>query len=179
MQIRKTAHTARSKNALSSALLELMLEKDYNDITINELSEKAGVARQTFYSNYTNKNQLLDYCIDQLATEFQQQYITEHSTGREVIRDVFVYCEKIYPQIKALSSSGFEVRMLNRIIVQNAELRSYFGHNSRNLYFDSFCAGAVFSVVLTWIKNGMKPSPSEMADVVVTALGPNNLGKIF
>ena len=36
-----------------------MNEKSFDDITISELTEKAGLARRTFYRNYSSKEEII------------------------------------------------------------------------------------------------------------------------
>lgn len=49
----------RTKGRLKAALLELIDERDYDAITIEDLTERADVGRSTFYSHFTSKEDLL------------------------------------------------------------------------------------------------------------------------
>lgn len=49
----------RTRQALKDALLELMAEKGYEDITVQDLIDRADVGRSTFYTHYTDKEDLL------------------------------------------------------------------------------------------------------------------------
>ncbi len=62
--------SARSKKWLTDALFELMKEKTYEKISIREISEKAGLTRQTFYHNFSSKEMLLMYRSDQMFEDF-------------------------------------------------------------------------------------------------------------
>jgi AcrR family transcriptional regulator len=44
----------RTRSWISEALMLLMDEKPYDKITVSDITEKAGIARQTFYRNYDN-----------------------------------------------------------------------------------------------------------------------------
>jgi AcrR family transcriptional regulator len=54
----------RTRGALRSALVELMLERGYEAITIQDIIDRANVGRSTFYAHYLDKQQLL---LDNLA----------------------------------------------------------------------------------------------------------------
>ena len=43
------------KKCIKDSLLILMNEKNFKDITITEITEKAGVSRMAYYRNYTYK----------------------------------------------------------------------------------------------------------------------------
>lgn len=49
----------RTRAALTQALIELVLEKRYRSITVQDLLDRADVGRSTFYSHYRGKDDLL------------------------------------------------------------------------------------------------------------------------
>ncbi len=56
----------RTRRALQEALLSLMAEKGYDEVTVADLIERADVGRSTFYNHYADKADLLDDCLDGL-----------------------------------------------------------------------------------------------------------------
>ena len=61
----------KTKNAIRSAFKELVQVKDMSDITISELTEKAGVTRSTFYMYYDSigavRNDIEDVILSHIA----------------------------------------------------------------------------------------------------------------
>ncbi|WP_405109910.1 TetR/AcrR family transcriptional regulator [Paenibacillus sp. FSL K6-1217] len=53
----------KSRDAIIGAFIQLIAEKNFEQITINEIAERANVSRGTVYSHYTDKYDLLDQCI--------------------------------------------------------------------------------------------------------------------
>ncbi len=49
----------RTRERIRNALIELMLEKPYEKITIQEIIDRANVGRATFYNHYQDKDDLL------------------------------------------------------------------------------------------------------------------------
>jgi AcrR family transcriptional regulator len=49
----------RTRRSLQEALLELLQEKEYVDINIRQIAERANTARITFYRHYRDKDELL------------------------------------------------------------------------------------------------------------------------
>lgn len=49
----------RTRQSMRDALIELMLEKPYEKITIQEIIDRANVGRATFYNHYRDKDDLL------------------------------------------------------------------------------------------------------------------------
>ena len=52
-----------SQEQISAALLSLMEEKPYADICICELCKAAGISRQTFYSLFQSKDNVISYAL--------------------------------------------------------------------------------------------------------------------
>ena len=48
-----------TKECILTALLRLMDEKNYNDITITDITNLAGVSRMAYYRNYKSKEDIL------------------------------------------------------------------------------------------------------------------------
>ena len=59
MQPADDRRVRRSRRALRTALVELVLEKGFRAVTIDEIVERADVARATFYAHYRDKEDLL------------------------------------------------------------------------------------------------------------------------
>ncbi|QUL56716.1 TetR/AcrR family transcriptional regulator [Paenibacillus tritici] len=53
----------KSREAIIGAFIQLIGEKNFEQITINEIAERANVSRGTVYLHYTDKYDLLDQCI--------------------------------------------------------------------------------------------------------------------
>ena len=49
----------RTRQSIRNALVELMLEKPYEKITIQAIIDRANVGRATFYNHYQDKDDLL------------------------------------------------------------------------------------------------------------------------
>lgn len=56
----------RTRNLLVQAFVELLAEKDFQLITVQDISERATVNRTTFYLHFPDKFALLDYSASQL-----------------------------------------------------------------------------------------------------------------
>src|SRR5215207_8703397 len=49
----------RTRQLLSGAFMELMQEKRYDTITVQDILDRANIGRSTFYAHYTDKEDLL------------------------------------------------------------------------------------------------------------------------
>jgi AcrR family transcriptional regulator len=72
----------RTKNLLRTALIQLVMEKGYDAITIQDIADRANVGRTTFYFHYQNKDDLLlDHHADFLAFVEMEKLTREELLG--------------------------------------------------------------------------------------------------
>ena len=69
----------RVKARITAALLTLLNEKSISDITVTEIISEAGVARASFYRNYSSKESV----ITTLITDVLEQFRAEVQYDRE------------------------------------------------------------------------------------------------
>lgn len=62
----------KTRKLLQDALIELVAEKGYESVTIQEILDTANVGRSTFYAHFQDKDQLLHSILDRLDELFEQ-----------------------------------------------------------------------------------------------------------
>ena len=62
-------YATKTEAAIKSALLDLLRSKRLPDVTVSELSRKAGVSRSTFYQHYDNPADVYDALVADLAAQ--------------------------------------------------------------------------------------------------------------
>src|SRR5437016_1453468 len=72
---------AKSQEAIKKAVVELMSEKSFDDITIQGISDRANVSRGTIYLHYLDKFDLLDKLIEEHIDEMGE--ICESTSEKE------------------------------------------------------------------------------------------------
>ena len=77
----------RTKSWIFDALMLLMDEKPYEKITVSDIADKAGVARPTFYRNYTD---IADVIFEYLVNTFSIELINAGETKKDDKQDTIV-----------------------------------------------------------------------------------------
>src|ERR1700704_4726978 len=71
----------RTRQLLMKALMELMMEKSFQAITVQDIAERATVNRVTFYAHFEDKFALLEYLM---STAFQDRIRSKLPTESEL-----------------------------------------------------------------------------------------------
>jgi AcrR family transcriptional regulator len=94
----------RTYRLVSSAFTELLLEKPYEEILVQDILDRAGVGRTTFYAHYFDKEDVLNSMTEQMLEMFTHQLA--HATARQRVVPSLELFEHIYqsqhPQFRAL-----------------------------------------------------------------------------
>ena len=62
----------RTRKLLQDALIELVSEKGYEEVSIREILDQANVGRSTFYAHFQDKDELLHSILDRLDELFEE-----------------------------------------------------------------------------------------------------------
>ncbi|WAH41414.1 TetR/AcrR family transcriptional regulator [Alicyclobacillus fastidiosus] len=162
----------KSQEAIKKSVLELMAEKSFDDITIQDIADRANVNRGTIYLHYTDKFDLLDRIVEEHISKLRElcQSASE-MTFKEGNYVWFEYFASNYlffsTMLTTKSAAYFRSRFLD-LVVQ--EYRVEFdvseginqGLNEEMLL--QFFGAAVVGAVEWWFKNGMPLPPRVMAE---------------
>ncbi len=98
----------RTQRALGHALVELMLTQEFDAITVQDVLDRAGVGRSTFYSHFRNKDDLLlsdaERFLDLLETHFDS--VAGQSPRVAPIAELFAHVQTYAAFAEALERSG-------------------------------------------------------------------------
>ena len=103
----KNPTALQSQNLITEALLSLMEEEPFQKITIKAVCARAGVSRQTFYSLFENKEEVIGRRLDQLFEEYRKRFLEEKRSY--IIHDL---CDSIV-------TSFVEQKKLLKLLVDN------------------------------------------------------------
>lgn len=78
----------RTRHALEDALISLILEKGYDAVTIEEITDRADLGRTTFYLHFRDKEELLMNAIDTMIEDFLNQNLVQPILKDKLIQNV-------------------------------------------------------------------------------------------
>ncbi|MBO7689964.1 MAG: TetR/AcrR family transcriptional regulator [Clostridia bacterium] len=158
---------AFSKNCLFDALLKLLQEKEFEKITVTELTRVADVSRATFYRYYTDVGDVLRDFLDSRPMGFPADMTYEDHTPRELVELYFDYLVTNQELFKILVTAPFlnSLRMHMERTFQGGVFQPIIEKMGyRTKYEISAFIGMVFNVVVDWFSGGMKEPVEEMIE---------------
>ncbi|MCY7939610.1 TetR/AcrR family transcriptional regulator [Bacillus inaquosorum] len=166
----------KSQAAIKKAVVELMSEKSFDDITIKDICDRADLSRKTFYLRYIDKYDLLDKLIEEHLNELRELCEIELEMELDYIEGYqiwFEFFEKNYlffsTMIVSKGSPTFRNRFLEFIIEEvKGEVNTAEGINIglNEEVFVQFFSSAFVGLVEWWFKNRMPVPPRVMAEQV-------------
>lgn len=170
----------RTRALLGQALRDLILEKPYDSITIQDITDRADLNRATFYLHYASKEELLmdsleqqfDALVEQMEAEKNGRPLWENTA---TIRIIFEYVAENAALFKVLlgpQGQGYVMhRVLNYIAqVDEEEMAAAFGEDALpipNVILARYFAGALFALISWWLEQDMPYSPTYMAETLL------------
>ena len=161
-------------------LLQLMKERSFEDITINDICDRMGTSRKSFYHFFKNKYGCIVALIDRMFYDFMSYQIPEDVDTRGYppqISRFMLYQMQIREILALLIRNdlwGVMMARLVQLIEENAHDGALLPNTPREdaLIF-SFC-GAM-AVIYNWHTTGYKRSVYDLADSLTKLISPEML----
>lgn len=166
----------RTRQALIGALIELVLEKRYETITIQNLLDRADVGRSTFYAHYRGKDDLLLRSFEGLLEMLDQAMDRDGAPGGRLapVRELFRHVGEMGEFHRALVRAHMVDRVyqagtsrLSRTIARRlAAGPAHLGGDAARLAALAHgFAGALFGMLRWWVENDAPLSPEQMDEL--------------
>jgi AcrR family transcriptional regulator len=98
----------QTRDALGDALVKLMHAKPFEEITVQHILEGAGVSRSTFYTHFSDKNDLFLSDVEE-SFELMASALSQHrdkSRRLAPVREMFEHAAEWRPFLKAMAEAG-------------------------------------------------------------------------
>jgi AcrR family transcriptional regulator len=166
----------RTRNLLGDALMVLIQEKSFDAITVQELLDRAGVGRSTFYEYFRDKNDLFVSDLDEFLEHMATALVGHSDAGDRVVpvRELFGHVGDSRQLYDALVASGkihdfldlgraHFARGIDQRLVELPRARTLAP--ARRAAVAHALAGALLSLLVWWIDGNGALSPEEMDDL--------------
>ena len=162
------------KECILQALLQLMEEKDFKDISITEITKKAGVSRMAYYRNYYYKEDIFNNYMTDLLKKYQSvrdEIVKAHPNDKyQMMLHVFEYFKENELFVLALEKSNLSNIIQNRI---NKYVHEIYESQDTCAKYDSIIfGGALYNTGKYWLLTGKKESIEDVTRIFVNRMFP-------
>jgi AcrR family transcriptional regulator len=162
---------ARSTRALGQALVELIQERDYREVTVQQVLDRAGVGRATFYAHYRNKDDVLHSSYDRLFAALEPLAARPSPIGPRLfpVTEFLGHLGDARTLVEGLRRAGqleeawvLFTGYMARIIERQLATRPGMGRRVSRPLVARMLAGALMESVRWWTNHSDPPPPAEM-----------------
>lgn len=186
VQPKEDRRVQRTRQLLSSALLELIEERGYDSLTVNDITEQANVGRATFYLHYQDKEQLLVASLEEMFSQLRDsidplsEVLREHNsvTATRLIFQHFADYHRLYRVLLTEKGAAMVFPRLLQILTQLAEQDVILKDVAQpktgisTSFVAHYVAGAVLGLVTWWLNNNQPYSAEQMAAIYGHLMDP-------
>lgn len=179
MEVKVDRRKIRTRKMLHDALISLIIERDFDSLTIEDITNRADLRRATFYLHYKTKDELLlsvlQETFDELVRQMERLITADALAGKTQVETYVVMFRHVSQNSDLyrviLSSQG------GAAIARN--IRAYLaGHIEKGLQISrqapvipikvlaNYMAGAELALITWWVENGQPYPPEQMAEML-------------
>ncbi|HEY6327735.1 MAG TPA: TetR/AcrR family transcriptional regulator [Blastocatellia bacterium] len=166
----------RTRQALAEALLSLTIEKGYENVTVQQVLDRTGIGRSTFYAHFRDKDDLLLSNLANLRKglfSHWESMITSKATSRGEFGFLLPFLKHLddarhlHRALTRGESGPITERQLHRILADliRADIAEYANGRWDGPALDAavqLIAGGMMSLLGWWLDNKIDLSPEEL-----------------
>jgi AcrR family transcriptional regulator len=173
--------TQRTRHSLTHAMVDLVTEKRFDDITVQNLIDRADIGRSTFYTHYRDKEDLfqknwegfLDFCVEQIVWDkigrgsfFPVLFLFDH------LKDVQPFYRGLVRSRKsdALMKTGAEY--LSQKLGKGLQANLKYHPSIPIPILANYLATELFALLKWWLDEGMPHGPERMDQIFHELVNP-------
>lgn len=151
------------RECIADALIALLKNKEFDKITIEEITKQAGVGRTTYFRYFENKDEIILFKLRKQWERWADEHkvLVKYSFDMNNARTFFEFEYSIRDLKTLLKDRGLthiSYESFRRILINSQETR----------YQDAFYAMGLFGMVEEWIKNDFKDTIEFMQNEIKT-----------
>lgn len=159
----------RSRQWIHDALLQLLQQRKYDQITVKDICKKADLSRQTFYQIFDSREEVMEYHFSLLFQEYVDkceafQNITRYDVTYRFFEGF--YCHREFVQILIDNNMIYLLELqFEKYLQQIVPFREFSQRGEHADYVTAFMAGALTRMLVHWFRQDCDRSISELCAI--------------
>lgn len=174
----------RTRRLLCNALFTLLETEPFEKISVMDICKEAMVHRATFYNHFSDKEELLEYAIDEIkenlfaATVGKESYTSSKAMYMSLISSVTEFVEQNKPKILLIINKNSYEKVYELLLTTVKRSIAYLTNKNKykedyalplNVVID-FISGGITSVGLSWLQSKNPCSKEKLIEYFNTIL---------
>ncbi len=149
------------KRQITNALLTLLEQHEFSEISISQITEFAQVSRNSFYRNYSDKEDILIKYIRKLFADWDTEYKKKnHDSNATLYGSLFQHLTDNKDFYLLLEKRNLFHLFFTMLLEQSGPKPEY---DNTWAYITAFIAYGTYGWIEEWVARGMQESGEEMA----------------
>lgn len=164
--IKADKRTEASAKLITQAVLALMEEKSFDEITITEVQRHSGVSRSTFYRSFDKLEDVLELLCD-------QGFRAAFDRGGNVPESVFRYWSEnsgILEALVRIHRTDILYSSFRRTAADHERMQALKENEAQYDYFVSIVTSGMVGILTTWVEHGKTETGDEVLQRSVGAI---------
>lgn len=163
----------RSKKEITDALIKLMQDHSYSEISVKQIVLETTLERKTFYNNFSSKDDVLDSVITEAIRNYVEALTMSPDGPLSVI---FEFCDRNRELLGLLHKNNLLYLLLLKLNAVIPELNSCMDMSTNPFakmigsldpdYLIAFNIGAIWNIIFKWVERGMTDSPEKIKNTL-------------
>lgn len=163
MNVKNNKRRKESRAKIEAVFLDLIQEKELNQISVSEICKKSGLNRTTFYANYVDIYDLADTIRKTLEENYFYNYF-EPNQNHDFFLKLFHHIKENQLLYKTYFKLGYDNNY--KIIGYSKELALKHFNNKFIEYHCEFFRSGITAIIKMWLNNGCKETPEEICEII-------------
>lgn len=190
---KKDPRILRTRQLIVDSFISLASEKDFNNITVRDITEKATINRATFYAHFDDKFDLLHSTITNTFTDKLKKGLNGHEGfNEEVIANIFLamcdhhkelsdLCPKGYNSLGTIIESKIKEelqKLIADLVLKGTKNTFVLEDKQLVTTLSTILSWSIYGATYSWNKNGRPISPEELVTKTLPIF-KNGMSKYF
>lgn len=175
----------KTYHALITAFFQLLNERKFEEITVNDLCNEANIRRATFYKHFTDKYDFFTFVVDYIFDQYTPDYdcsiprIRPLSFYLGIIEHIICFLSERECMVRMIAESGMYATLKTIIIKEiSSEIQAYLEDDQKNGAIlpaspeitAQFFTGAIITSITYWFSSDRSIPQEELMQQLTSLL---------
>ena len=166
MNTRNNKRKKQSQETIQKVFIELIQNKEIEEITVTDICQKAKLNRSTFYANYLDIYDLAEKIKEKMLSDFDELYKEERNNNYNSndFLKLFRHIKKNQLFYKTFFKLKFDIFL--KVDTYDYHLAEQYYNNQNIDYHIEFFRAGINAVIKKWLNNNCCETPEEIMNII-------------